>query len=170
MVLVLGLVLPVCSLHFSNCGRAPIPFSRPQTQVLEIMRRKQCFTQESLDFMGRILTSSGTGACVMNGPKKKGMPGIDCLGCAMQKKTCRCSLCLLISPLLLLPSLTQPPSIHLLPTRPIHGLAAGDPEAAAGGGRAGGRDGGGGTGGGRGRHLRRRAGRAGQDGRLPPGH
>lgn len=31
-------------------------------QVLEIMKRKKCFTQESLDFMERILVNSGTGA------------------------------------------------------------------------------------------------------------
>jgi 3-ketoacyl-CoA synthase len=42
--------------------KAPAEWRVSHAQILEMMKRKGCFSQESLDFMERILNNSGTGA------------------------------------------------------------------------------------------------------------
>ena len=51
---------PIYLLDFATY-KPPASWKVSQEDVMEIMRRKKCFTQESLDFMERILTNSGTG-------------------------------------------------------------------------------------------------------------
>lgn len=41
--------------------KPPEDWKVSQAEVMEIMKRKKCFTEESLDFMERILVNSGTG-------------------------------------------------------------------------------------------------------------
>ena len=60
------------SRYFSKFSRAtylvdfatfkpPEEWKVSHAQLMELMRRKKCFTQESLDFMERVLANSGTG-------------------------------------------------------------------------------------------------------------
>lgn len=51
---------PVYLLSFATF-KAPDSWRMSHDQIIEIMRRQRCFTQESLDFMGKILDRSATG-------------------------------------------------------------------------------------------------------------
>jgi hypothetical protein len=45
-----------------SCFEPPEDWKVSHSELMEMMRRQRCFTQDSLDFMDRILGQSGTGA------------------------------------------------------------------------------------------------------------
>lgn len=83
---------PVYLVDFSTF-KPPEDWKLSHAQLMEIMKRKKCFTDQSLEFMERVLANSGTGKSPFHQPSKPFEPSSGssmCLAC-LSIGWCGCS-------------------------------------------------------------------------------